>query len=414
MALSTSRDPTVILTDYTNYTAWLKQLKTRCQFLKVWKFIDPASTDEPKHETPIPMPPLIGQYQPSAAYTAANPNTPPTMPSHLSTAGAKSYKDDSDYHKGQLEMFKIVDRVYREEQANLDKVVTFLQSTISAHLQSNCCIPGQSIKEWVNNLAITVGVDLKDEYKRSRTRYQDALRPMRTAGLWVAWLAEYDHAATEAETNGVSELKMLDSVKDDFINAVLNVAPMWVSTFQLTGNKDPGIRRKDMMKLFREYMTLQHPIKGKQKGAFAAAGSYLAEGGESTQTTDRDASPVNEAASSRTRGRPRKQLANAGQKAKSKRSPITEDNESAAADGTRCPACDMRHNLRDCFYAFPEKQPEWFRPKQSLVTLVMLRKEHDPKLQEQLRSLKRARSQVPSIKLSHTPTPPRLMETDEK
>ncbi|KAL5371227.1 hypothetical protein DPSP01_014408 [Paraphaeosphaeria sporulosa] len=412
MALSTLRDPTVILTDYTNYTPWLKQLKTRCQFLKVWSIIDPALTDEPRQKPAMPVPPLIGNYQPNAVYANANPNNAPTLPSHLSPAGAKAYKDDSDYYKGQLDIYKMMDRAYQEEKTDLDKVVTFLQSTISAHLQNNCCIPGETIKQWINNLTITVGVDYQDEYRQARARYQEALKPMRTPGTWATWLSEYDHAATEAETHRVPELQRLDSVKEDFMKAVVHVAPMWVTTFQQYGSKDAAVSRKHTMKLFRDHMILQHPIKGKQKGAFAATGSSLAEGGEITQATDRDASLVDEAASFKSRGRPRKQRS-VGQSTRTKRSTITDD-EPAAAGGLKCPACEQRHSLQDCFYAFPEKQPEWFKPRPGMVALMKFRLENDPELQESLRMAKRPRSQTTRIKLSHTPTPTRITEANDE
>jgi len=413
MALSTLRDPTVILTDYTNYTPWLKQLKTRCQFLKVWNIIDPALTDEPKQKPAMPVPPLIGIYQPNAVYATANPNIAPILPSQLSPAGAKAYKDDSDYYKGKLEIYKIMDRAYQEEKADLDKVVTFLQSTISVHLQNNCCIPGETIKDWIKNLTITVGVDLQEEYRRARARYQEALKPMRIAGSWATWLSEYDHAATEAETNQVPELQRLDSVKEDFMKAVIHVAPMWVTTFQQYGSKEAAVSRKHTMKLFRDHMVLQHPTKGKQKGAFAAAGSSLADSGESTQATDRDASLVDEAASSKSRGRPRNhKQRNDGQRTKSKRSP--QSLEPTAVGGNYCPACELRHSLQDCFYAFPDKQPDWFKPNPLMVKLVKLRLEHDTDFQEKLRMVKRPRSQTPRIKSSHTPTPTRITEANNE
>ena len=412
MALSALRDPTVILTDHTNYTPWLRQLKTRCQFLKVWNIIDPALTDEPKQKPAMPVPPLISNYQPSAVYLTANPNNVPTLPSHLSTAGAKAYRDDSDYHKERLEIYKITDRDYREQKADLDKVVTFLQSTISAHLQNNCCTPGGTMKQWINNLTITVGVDHQDEYRRARARYQEALKPMRIAGSWATWLSEYDHAATEAETNQVPELQRLDSVKEDFMKAVVHVAPMWVTTFQQHGSKDAAISRKHTMKLFRDYMILQHPIKGKQKGAFAAAGSSLADG-ESAQAADGDAYSVDEVASSKSRGRPRNhKQRNDGQRTKSKRSP--QSLEPTAVGGNHCPACELRHSLQDCFYAFPDKQPDWFRPNPLMVKLVKLRLEHDTDFQEKLRMVKRPRSQTPRIKSSHTPTPTRITEANDE
>jgi len=415
MALSTLRDSTVILTDYSNFTPWMRQIKARGQSLEIWNLIDPTLPDLPKEKPIIPIAPNIGNYQPNAAYAAANPARPPVMPSQLSTAGAKAYKDDVDFYKNQLDTYKLFDREYREEKANLDKMVALIQTTTSVHLQTNCCTPGQSIRQWINNLTNTVGVDQHDEQRRARVRYQEALKPMRAAGLWPTWLAEYDHAATEAEYNLVSELQQPDPVKQDFMKAVSNVAPMWVTTFQQYGSKDQTVQRKQMVKLFREHMALQHPIKGKQKGAFAAAGPSLADSGESTQAADRDAYPADEAASlKRGRSRPK-----AGSKAKSKQSVRITDDVPTAVGGQegsnlKCPACEQRHSLKDCFYAFPEKQPDWFQPKPTVVALMKFRMENDPALIERLRSVKRPRTQTPKMKQSTTPTPTRITEADDE
>lgn len=127
------------------------------------------------------------------------------------------------------------------------------------------------------------------------------------------------------------------------MQTVVYVAPMWVTTFQQYGRKDAAVLRKHTM-------ILQRPIKG------TAAGSALAEGGESTQTTDRDASLVEEVASFKPQGRPRKQQS-VGQGTRTKRSAITND-DPAAAGGLGCPACEQRHSLQDCFYVFPEKQSD--------------------------------------------------------
>ena len=53
MALSTLRDTTVVLIDYTDYTPWLNQTKAKCQSLRVWDLIDPSSSTEP-----MPLPEL--------------------------------------------------------------------------------------------------------------------------------------------------------------------------------------------------------------------------------------------------------------------------------------------------------------------------------------------------------------------
>jgi len=416
MALSTLRDPTVILTDYTNFTSWMLQLRTRCDPLKIWELVDPEDNRKLRTKPLAPEPPEVGQYQPNANLASqSNDDEPmvPMKPSDLSAAGQKAYKEDVEYFKIQLEAYKIRDREYREEKANLEKVVLYIQATVSQHLQRNCCKPGESIRQWITSLMETVGVDKEDERDRARARYLQALKPMRQPSNWDTWLSEYDHAATEAETNNVAEIQSFHDVKKDFLVAIMKAAPTWGISFQEHRSRDVDINRKEMMKRFREHMALLHPIKGKpQRGAFAAAGPSLAAGGASTPGTDRDASHAAEDAPSiheqqtwttnnqRGRGRPR-QKRSFGQSATSKQSSI---DDTAAVGGLKCPACEMRHSLKDCFYAFPEHTPEWFNPRPGFTAMVNYRIQNDSHLQEEMRKVKRLRSQIPRTKLSYTQT----------
>ena len=78
----------------------------------------------------------------------------------------------------------------------------------------------------------TVGIDDEDEYRRARTRYLLALKPLKSPSNWHIWLTEYDQAATEAEVRKVQELKHLSAVKEDFIAAVMGAAPQWIASFK--------------------------------------------------------------------------------------------------------------------------------------------------------------------------------------
>ena len=210
MALSTLRDPMVILTDYTNFTSWMQQLRTRCEPLKIWELVDPEDNKKPRAKPLAPKPPEVENYQPNASRTSQSnddEHTAPTKPSDLSTAGQKAYKEDVEYYKMMLEAYKIHDREYREENANFEKVVLYIQASVSQHLQRNCCKPGESIRHRITSLMETVGVDKEDERDRARARYLQALKPMRHPSNWDTWLTEYDHAATEAEMNNVAEVQ---------------------------------------------------------------------------------------------------------------------------------------------------------------------------------------------------------------
>ncbi|KAL5372452.1 hypothetical protein PMIN06_012139 [Paraphaeosphaeria minitans] len=286
------REPTVILMDYTTYTPWLQQLETRCVSLDVWEQIDPTQNTLPKMKPRIPTEPDITKYErkPTLGVDDGEPLLP-EAPSELSTNGLKAWKEDTDYYKLRLESYKITDRDYREERANMDKVVVFIQQSVSPHLMKNCCKPGEPIRTWLISLKQTVGIDAEEERLRARHRYLAALKPMRQPGSWDTWLSEYDHAATNAETEGVAEIQNIQDIVQDFLDSVMKIAPTWATTFQDYGRREQNMTRKEMMKRFREHMSKYHPTKGKQqRGAFAAGNtSFLAAGGESTPGTDRDA-----------------------------------------------------------------------------------------------------------------------------
>ena len=119
---------------------------------------------------------------------------------------------------------------------------------------------------------------------------------------------------------------------------------------------------------------------------------------------------MDEKASSKSRGRPRNQRKDGS--AKSKRSAHV---ESAAADGRQsCLVCEQKHDLKDCFYAFPDSAPNWFKPRPVLTALAKLRIEHDTEVQDSLRHLKRNKSQNPRSKQHYIPTPSRITETDDE
>jgi hypothetical protein len=63
--------------------------------------------------------------------------------------------------------------------------------------------------------------------------------------------------------------------------------------------------------------------------------------------------------------------------------------------------------LANCYYAFPELAPSYFRPKDELAAQIKEKLANNTDLQEQLRRLKKARrsSSSKSIKMSDTPVP---------
>ncbi|KAF3030359.1 hypothetical protein E8E11_000207 [Didymella keratinophila] len=437
MSTQNTRDATVALTDSNSWTAWYRQFKIKCEALSIWKLADSSSSIEPKQRPTLPLPPLIADYESIASSTPLTSTasssrtrgntqptrrdefivaTLPTRVSDLTPQGQEEYKDDREDYKIQLEAYKLQEKEYQEEHTRYGQLISHILGTVSPHLHLSCCESGKTVREWVVLLQETVGVDAQEERTHARERYHAALKPMRASSQWETWLMEYDQAATRAEALQVGEVRDIDDVTTDFLGAVSKVAPTWVATFSGPGYDRTTNNRKKMMKLFRDYMSLSYPIKGKQKSAFAAGeASYLA-GGAPDQDISRDASDVSQRApSAQSQGNPgkprQKRKFDGHQETRSKQFP----KRNTAAAGDDCSACGQRHNLSDCYYAYPEKAPEWFKPNRTIARLVEYKTNNDDELQRAMNncspsgtiarqtSSSRSNKSTPKIKMSQTP-----------
>lgn len=413
-------DANVRLRDEADYRGWLNQLQSLCMAHNVWPQVDPDSTTVPLTKPTSPEMPNIAEYTPTQGWPA---DRVPARLSELSNTGQRAYKEDLDIYKLQIEDFKIKHSDYKAEASSLRQIVIFIQNTVSPHLQRTCCLPGQTLKEWITQLKAKVGITPTFERELARKRYHDALKPLRTVNNWDTWLVEYDHASSDAETLSVPELLQFDAVAVDFIAAVNKIAPMWAATFLANGKDQPGMDRKDMMRRFREYMLLNHPITRKsQKAAFVVDDSaFLTESSQAAQGMQGDPQHAETGNSRGTkRGRPRYQRtamedgdnpphsATIPQRGRGNPAKAGAYGSSAKADANkseRCPGCDMRHSIRDCYYVYPGKAPEWWEPNPRTAEFVALKKQHDSDFQGLLRAQSRPRTKTPSMKNSHTPTP---------
>ncbi|KAL6159460.1 hypothetical protein ACJQWK_05875 [Exserohilum turcicum] len=437
-AQSSPINATVILRDENDYRTWYNQLQARCEAYKVWAQVDPDSTTTPLAEPSQPGLPDISDYTPSSALGEGRV---PARLSDLSSSGQRAYKDDLEVYKLQIESYKLKHAAYKTESASLQHIVVLVQSTVAPHLQRTCCLPNIPLKQWIKNLKLEAGIAPKFEQEQTRNRYQNALKPPRSVNVWDLWLTEYSQAATEAEMLNVPEVSQINIITADFTSAVNKIAPIWAATFQATGKDQPGLSRKDMMRRFREYMTLNHPVtRGRsQKAAFMMEeSSYLASNHRSTQPEGDAQQATMGNSQSRKRGRPlyqrtaeddqdpspsslnyqsRGRLVSAGARSQSPDSARPAPSKLASTKvrspsqgSTRarkitapCPACDGSHSLYQCFYLDQKKAPSWWKPNQIIRNSIERKKENDLEFQSLIRAQSRPRTRSQTYKQSQTP-----------
>ncbi|KAF2867830.1 hypothetical protein BDV95DRAFT_501923 [Massariosphaeria phaeospora] len=391
------RDPTVILTDSTNWMKWYKQLQARCAALNVWSKIDPKQTQRALEKPVMPIAPHPRSYPASVAaiteyhtqWTNENnndselPEFRAEKPSDFTATGKTAFKDDDAFYRNELETFKIRDRDYESEQAKIAKIAEYIQTTVSPHLAYHSLTAGDPLRVWVANLAATAGVDNEEEERRARDRYQAAIKQMKNLSHWDVWLMEFDQAVTEGKALRIPDCLSERYIKDDFNRAVDKITPQWTAAFMQSGLRDPTVGTKEMIKQYREYLVIKHPLKTRTtKAAFAASGPTLnSEEGDDTATRENNSA----------RGRGRRRGRGRG-------------NRQGRQDTRRCKVCNQPHELSACWYAYLKSAPEWWTPSEPLLAMSKQRLENSTDLQEEVRSSKRQRSRAPYIKRGQSST----------
>ena len=185
---------------------------------------------------------------------------------------------------------------------------------------------------------------------------------------------------------------------------------MWATNFRGGGLRLPKILRREMLKQFREHIILNYLTWDVKLHAALAAHEDIYDnalaGGESDQElSGTPGSSKTAPSSSKARGRPRKPQQN--RRVKPLTPALKRSSESEldlpTTSHSKCEACGQHHNLKGCYYVYPDNVPEWWKPNPTIRELIKHKIEYDPALQGLLRGQSRSRTRTPAIKLSATP-----------
>ncbi|KAI7772856.1 hypothetical protein LA080_006569, partial [Diaporthe eres] len=92
--------------------------------------------------------------------------------SDLTDAGLKLYNLD-------LQGYKQLEPEYKEEQAAVQKLKKWVMQTVNPTYKLTCCIPGEPLWEWHENLRQRCGQSRSDDLLETRNAYKNALKPPR-------------------------------------------------------------------------------------------------------------------------------------------------------------------------------------------------------------------------------------------
>jgi hypothetical protein len=413
----------VYLTNSTQYVEWLTALETQARASHVWHLFDPTSNSA-QQEKPIPPKlPNLRQF--------VNDGDPiPTGPHVLTGTNKTAWNQQVEYYKLLSDQYRMEESAYRTESLGIQKVVTYMQETMSSHIFSTCCLPEKTYNNWVKLIASRVGIDNKEAKLRARLEYQRVLGGAKKSSRWDIWLSEYDRATMAAERQNCAELSDEATVIYDFVQSIKKFDEMYAIAFGQAVVNNPSISRQEAMRQFRLHMESHHPVKQKAHHAFMATNEPIphaegdafhatagaqsqSQGGGSAQSNPQGGGTTRPIQRSKERqnGPRGRRSAPAGSQGRSM-TPAKRLNNQGEQRLSRCPACDQQHKLSDCYYAFPDKAPTWWEPNEFKKGYVQYRLENDTQLQGLVRGSSRSRTRTPVMKASRTPTP-RVEESDD-
>ncbi|KAG9378490.1 hypothetical protein A1F94_010259 [Pyrenophora tritici-repentis] len=191
-----------------------------------------------------------------------------------------------------FESYKIRERNYRDERTNIAAMIRHLNATVSPHLQVSCFEEHGTLRTWITNLQVAVGVDLDDEIRRVREvpRFLETYEKPAKLGIMAQRIRPSCNSRRSPKDRG-RDTKQAGCGR--LLKAVSKIAPAWMATFTGAGSDRNNIERRQMMKLFREHMSLAHPTRGKSRSAFMTGEAAYAASGESDSNTQGDASSAN-------------------------------------------------------------------------------------------------------------------------
>lgn len=330
---------------------------------RLWSHIDPDQ-DCPLLE--LPQMPQLNRYP--RRTPSADPPTQGTEPV-IEPAAPMSAMDLTDAGRAALQIdmqiFIQNEKRFREQDAAVQKLKDWVTDTVARHYLDVACPAEGTLAIWFKNLKQELGIDDERSKRKARQQYLAAIKSeLRQVKEWERWLENWEKAISLAKEKKVPEALDTSGWVDDFLEAVRPIVGQWSSSYRMITKDTKLLTFRDLSNAFRDEVERLYPggtgkVPKVSKGVF---GPSFADQEDPDQGAAGDAQDEGaEEAEAQRKRRPSKRK-------KSK-------------DET-CAACGLKHSFSDCFYAFPEKAPDWFRPKSELAEKVKERFDTDQSLRK--------------------------------
>ncbi|KAJ3454028.1 hypothetical protein MRS44_018660 [Fusarium solani] len=384
-----------------DWVTWYKTLKIKAKHQGLWEYLDPEKTNKPPMISVPPMPPDITLLRPSrhgVTTRAGSTTTPSSITQGTGTLGVVPSDDDSanreetdpaisleqinEMSDKSLRSYNTLWSNYghllkRHEnfQKKVDTIQNWVMETVDDPLGRHHCSPDHDLADWIKSLYDEFRVSQFDRTQKAQREYREILEKPRQSRLNTykatgEWIAQWRNAINEARDVDLQEAK-LATLWFNELTITLRATPLesWVNAYSVTQVnrvRDNTLTVAEAVADIRRVITNQPEPR---KRAKVTHGAFLsAEGAESSDEAEG----------------PRERKRGNHPTGKKRRSQSVGDDKEG-----KCPACNLSHPLAKCYYAFPEKRPQYFRLSAKITERVKKRiEENKDNLADRIKKIK--------------------------
>jgi hypothetical protein len=139
----------------------------------------------------------------------------------MTTEGRTAYQIDLQDYSGQA-------KEYERHSSDLQKLNSYVLSTVSTTYKKTCCIEGETLDIWYEGFQ-RIGWAYEDNrIPDARARYQRAIKPLsRLPRTFDVWITEWETAMTEGKELQLGDIKPAQYWVTDLMNALRTALPSW-------------------------------------------------------------------------------------------------------------------------------------------------------------------------------------------
>ncbi|OAQ57645.1 gag protein [Purpureocillium lilacinum] len=406
----------VLLQTFEDWGRWDEEFQTKATSLQLWDFIDPQSDETPMDK---PERPNVGDYyrripprtsdpesqagrqtrhsgQSSQTQRQSSPSEPiislpeATYTNLRARSVAELTTDDKSTFMFEWRVYEQDYREYKEQEARCEKLKAWVTDTVDYGLRQSSCLPMWDLRTWYTNLKTSMGATEREQQTAARRKYQAATTPLtKFPKDFAAWITAWEMATNHAlvrKTGGVEDPNVWF---EDLTKAIQPILPSWVAIY--AGIYKEKLEEKtlaigEVAKDLRKEAERRNLLGSREKNVKVTRGVFGPTfAGEPAPTTQQD--EEQEAGAFQ-----QSQGSSSGQKRKANAATTTRRKRAATVTEITktCGACDGNHQLANCFYAFPENAPDFFKGRKVKRDAFEHRLRTDPTLKDEIYRIKKA------------------------